>query len=103
MAAERSATESILDRRGNWLRAYRFGLRVVEQGTVVSVGDGIAWIDGLPSVAMDDVLDFEDGSRGLVVVLAKSLIGAILLHATEALTAGTAVHVSKRKLNDSRR
>jgi F-type H+-transporting ATPase subunit alpha len=98
MAADLSAPESVLDRRAAWLRAYRFGLRVVEQGTVVSVGDGIAWIEGLPSAAMDDVLDLDDGSRALVVVLGKRMIGAILLHATKALTAGTAVHVSKRKL-----
>ncbi|MET0515006.1 MAG: F0F1 ATP synthase subunit alpha [Nitrospiraceae bacterium] len=88
----------MLEQRAAWLQAYRFGLRVVEQGTVVSVGDGIAWIEGLPSAAMDDVLDLEDGSRALVVVLAKNLIGANLLQATEKLTAGTAVHVSGRHL-----
>ena len=98
MAVEQFAAESLLDRRAAWLRSYRFGLRIAEQGTVVSVGDGIAWIDGLPSAGMDDVLDFEDGSRGLVVVLAKNLMGAILLHATDALTAGTLVHVSVRRL-----
>lgn len=98
MAVEQSAAESLLDRRAAWLQSYRFGLRVAEQGTLVSVGDGIAWIDGLPSAGMDDVLDFEDGSRGLVVVLAKNLIGAVLLQATDALTAGTSVHVSVRRL-----
>lgn len=98
MAVESRRPSSLLDERAAWLRSYRFGLRVVEQGTVVSVGDGIAWIMGLPSAAMDDVLDFEDGSRALVVVLAKNLIGAILLQATDALTAGTAVQVSKIKL-----
>ncbi len=98
MAVEQSAAESLLDRRAAWLQSYRFGLRVDEQGTVVSVGDGIAWIDGLPSAGMDDVLNFEDGSRGLVVVLAKNLIGAILLQATDALTAGTSVYVTVRRL-----
>ena len=98
MSVERPIADSLLERRTDWLRTYRFGVRIAEQGTVVSVGDGIAWIGGLPSAAMDDVLDFEDGSRGLVVVLAKNLIGAILLHATDALTAGTSVHVSVRRL-----
>lgn len=98
MATEESADESLLDRHADWLRSYRFGIRIAEQGIVVSVGDGIAWIDGLPSAGMEDVLEFEDGSRGLVVVLKKEVIGAILLQATEALTAGTAVHVSARRL-----
>lgn len=98
MTVKSRAMESLLKRRAGWLREYRFGLRVVEQGTVVSVGDGIAWIEGLPSAAMDDLLDLEDGSRALVVVLAKTLIGAILLEATNDLTAGITAHVSGRRL-----
>jgi len=93
-----STSNSLLERQAGWLHDYRFGLRTLEQGTVVSVGDGIAWIEGLPSAAMDDILDLEDGSRALVVVLAKNSLGAILLHATDELTAGTAVHVSGRHL-----
>jgi F-type H+-transporting ATPase subunit alpha len=67
-----SISNSLLERQAGWLHDYRFGLRALEQGTVVSVGDGIAWIEGLPSAAMDDILDLEDGSRALVVVLAKN-------------------------------
>jgi F-type H+/Na+-transporting ATPase subunit alpha len=93
-----SISNSLLERQAGWLHDYRFGRRALEQGTVVSVGDGIAWIEGLPSAAMDDILDLEDGSRALVVVLAKNSLGAILLHATDELTAGTAVHVSGRHL-----
>lgn len=91
-------SNSLLARQAGWLHNYRFGLRVLEQGTVVAVGDGIAWIEGLPSAAMDDVLDLEDGSQALVVVLATHSIGAILLRATGKLTAGTAAHVSGRLL-----
>ena len=59
MPAECLIADSLLDRRAAWLRTYRFGVRIAEQGTVVSVGDGIAWIGGLPSAGMDDVLDFD--------------------------------------------
>lgn len=71
------------------LRGYRFGLRLTEQGRVVSIGDGIAWISGLPSAAMDEVLELEDGSRALVFHLEQELLGAILLRQTSALGAGT--------------
>ena len=98
METKQPADESLLDRHAERLRSYRFGMRIAEQGIVVSVGDGIAWINGLPSAGMEDVLEFEDGSRGLVVVLKKELIGAILLQATETLTAGTPAHVSARRL-----
>lgn len=98
MSDQVSLAGSLLKQRSAWLQDYRFALRVSEQGIVVSVGDGIAWIEGLPSAAMDDLLDLDDGSRALVVVLARNLIGAILLKATKELTAGTKAHVSRRHL-----
>ena len=81
--------EGALARRGAWLRSYRPGLRLREQGRVVSVGDGIAWVAGLPTAAMDDLLLFDDGSEGLVFDLAGALVGAVLLRETADLTAGT--------------
>jgi F-type H+-transporting ATPase subunit alpha len=79
----------LLERQAHWLDNYRLDLRVEEQGTVVSVGDGIAWIAGLPSAAIDEVLLLDDGSQALVFDLNQGLLGAILLHDTERLTAGT--------------
>ena len=80
------------------LSAYRFGLRLTEQGRVTSIGDGIAWISGLPSAAMDEVLELEDGSRALVFHLEQKLLGAILLRQTSALGAGTLVYRSGGRL-----
>lgn len=81
-----------------WLRDYRFGLRVDEQGIVVAVGDGIAWIEGLPSAAMDEILDLEDGSRAMVFQLETHVVGAILLEQTSRLTAGMIAHLSGRRM-----
>jgi F-type H+-transporting ATPase subunit alpha len=88
-----------LERQAEWLAHYRPGLRVSERGSVVSVGDGIAWIAGLPSAAMDDILIFGDGSRAMVFDLTEALIGAIMLHETDALTAGTQVELTGRTLS----
>jgi F-type H+-transporting ATPase subunit alpha len=87
-----------LSRRDRWIAGYRFGLRLREQGSVVSVGDGIAWIRGLPSAAIDELLQFDDGSQGLVFHLGRELLGAILLHETQGLTAGRAVVGTARRL-----
>jgi F-type H+-transporting ATPase subunit alpha len=92
-------TTSLLDQQAAWVDEYRFHVGVRERGSVVSVGDGIAWIAGLPSAAMDDVLSFEDGSRAMVFDLTEDLIGAVLLHDSEALTAGTPVHLTGRPLS----
>jgi F-type H+-transporting ATPase subunit alpha len=82
----------------DWLKQYRFRPRLTEQGTILSIGDGIANIGGLPSAAMDEILECEDGSRALVSSLEERLIGAILLEQRPALTAGTAVHLSGHRL-----
>jgi F-type H+/Na+-transporting ATPase subunit alpha len=101
MSMAKSAT-SPLARQANWLETYDLQLRVAEQGRVISVGDGIAWIDGLPSAAMDEVLRFEDGSRGLVFHLGAERIGAILLNqgsGEQELTAGAAAFLTGRTLD----
>ncbi|RLA44096.1 MAG: F0F1 ATP synthase subunit alpha [Gammaproteobacteria bacterium] len=89
----------LLDARADWLRQYRPGLRISEQGSVVSVGDGIVWISGLPSVAMEDLLLFEDGSKAMVFDLNEELVGAVLLHESEQLSAGTIVFQSHLTLS----
>ncbi|HEY8157404.1 MAG TPA: F0F1 ATP synthase subunit alpha [Methylobacter sp.] len=98
-AAGSEAADSLLDKQAEWLANYQPGLRIVEQGTVVSVGDGISWIKGLPSAAIEDILVFADGSRGMVFDLNRDRIGAILLYETEALTSGTTVRLSKHSLS----
>ncbi len=89
----------LLKKQADWLKQYRPGLSITEQGIVASVGDGIAWITGLPSVAMEAVLAFEDGSQAMVFDLTEELVGAVLLHETEQLTAGTAVYLCPQALS----
>ncbi|MGD2139269.1 MAG: F0F1 ATP synthase subunit alpha [Burkholderiales bacterium] len=86
-----NSTGRLLKRQADWVAHYQPGLRMHEQGRVVSVGDGIAWVSGLPSARMDEILEFADGSRAMVFDLTEGLIGAVLLHDTNELTAGTTV------------
>ncbi len=87
------------DDRAEWLDRYRFGLRVSQQGTVLSIGDGIARIGGLPSARVHEILNFEDGSRAVVFSLARDAISAVLLEQGPALTAGATVYLSGRPLS----
>jgi F-type H+-transporting ATPase subunit alpha len=88
-----------LDKQARWLEQYSLGLRISEQGTVVSVGDGIAWISGLPSIAMEDLLLFADGSQAMVFDLNEELVGAVLLHESESLSSGTLVYPAQHTLS----
>jgi F-type H+-transporting ATPase subunit alpha len=80
-------------------RAYRPGLRVSEVGTLVALGDGIAWVEGLPSAAIDEVLGFDDGSEALVFDLGVQRIGAIMLSQSAGLCAGATVRLTGRRLD----
>lgn len=97
-AAGSSPPTSSLARRREWVENYAFAPRLAEQGKVISLGDGIAWIEGLPSAAMDGILELEDGSRAMVFHLAQDKMGAILLKQTPALTAGTLARHSGLRL-----
>ncbi len=90
--------DTALRRQAEWLNRYQPRLRIEEQGSVVAVGDGIAWISGLPTAMMDEILHFDDGSQAMVFDLTRDLIGAILLRDTERLTAGTRVRRTGRTL-----
>ena len=94
-----SQVNTPLARQAAWLSGYRFGLRLSELGTVVSVGDGIAWIDGLPSACMDEIVRLEDGSQALVFHLAHNRIGAILLCQTTRITAGAKAFLTGKGLS----
>jgi F-type H+-transporting ATPase subunit alpha len=48
-------------------------------GRVVEVGDGIARVSGLPGAAVNEVLEFEDGTVGLALNLDEDTIGAVVL------------------------
>jgi len=85
--------------RPRWLDAYRFALRVTEQGNIVSIGDGIARVKGLPSAAMEEILEFEDGSRAVVFALEPEMLSAILLAQSDKLTSGAVAHLSRRRLS----
>jgi F-type H+-transporting ATPase subunit alpha len=48
-------------------------------GRIVEVGDGIARISGLPGAAVNELLEFEDGTVGLSLNLDEDTIGAVIL------------------------
>ena len=83
----------------DWLVNYQLKIHYSELGSVVSVGDGIAWISGLPSAAMDEIIHFCDGTHGVIFELASELIGVVLLHEKAGLKAGTEAFRSGRSVD----
>lgn len=91
---------SFLEVQRQQIEHYEFAVRLSEQGEVVSVGDGIIWIRGLPSAAIDEILISQDGHcMAMVFYLTESLVGAILLIQSNELRAGTLIYHFKRSLS----
>ncbi|KOO04478.1 F0F1 ATP synthase subunit alpha [Vibrio nereis] len=99
MLPDEDELRSPITQQAVWLKHYKPGLRIEERGVVLSIGDGISRITGLPSAAMGDVLIMEDGSQAMVFDLTEDLVSAVLLHETSQLTAGTPVHHSNHSLS----
>lgn len=87
-----------LGRLGRRLEGYRFAPRIGDRGWVESVGDGIAWVHGLPSAAAEGLVRFEDGSRGLAFELQAERIGVILLDPYSTVSSGSLVSHSSELL-----
>ncbi|MEX1367702.1 MAG: F0F1 ATP synthase subunit alpha [Nannocystaceae bacterium] len=61
------------------VQGYDNSLSVEETGTVLTVGDGIARIDGLSNAMAGELLEFPHDVRGLVLNLEEGNVGAALL------------------------
>ena len=68
-------------------------------GRVAEVGDGIARVSGLPDAAVNELLEFEDGSVGLALNLDEDSIGAVVLGDADAIEEGGTVKATGRILS----
>jgi F-type H+-transporting ATPase subunit alpha len=72
--------DEIRDALARFVEDYEPGTSSAEEvGTVVECGDGIARVAGLPSAMASELLEFEDGTRGLALNLDVSEIGVVIL------------------------
>jgi F-type H+-transporting ATPase subunit alpha len=72
--------EEIRDALARFVTEYEpAGASREEVGTVTECGDGIARVEGLPSVMASELLEFENGVRGLALNLDIREIGVVIL------------------------
>src|ERR1035438_298251 len=72
--------EEIRDALARFVEAYEPDAASLEEvGTVTECGDGIARVEGLPSAMANELLEFEDGTRGLALNLDVREIGVVIL------------------------
>jgi F-type H+-transporting ATPase subunit alpha len=62
-----------------------------EVGTVVSSGDGIARIEGLPSAMANEMLEFENGTLGIALNLDVREVGVVVMGNSAGIEEGSTV------------
>ena len=70
-----------------------------EVGVVTSTGDGIAHVEGLPSVMAEELLEFPGGIYGVAMNLEAQEVGAVILGDSEKLEEGQEVRRTGKVLS----
>ena len=68
-----------------------------EVGRVLSLGDGIATIYGLQNAKYGELLQFENGTEGMVLSLEQKAVGCVLFGTQNGLTEGSKVKCTGRE------
>jgi F-type H+/Na+-transporting ATPase subunit alpha len=85
--------EEIRSALDSFVQSYQPGAAAREEvGRVSEAGDGIARVEGLPSVMANELLRFADGTLGLALNLDVREIGVVVLGEFSGIEAGQEVH-----------
>ncbi len=78
------------------IAAWRAEFQEEEEGTIIEIGDSIAHIHGLTHCMASEMLEFSNGSFGLVFNLEEDSVGAVVLGEYEDLKEGDTVRRTRR-------
>ncbi len=78
------------------IREFGKKVEVAEVGTVLSIGDGIARIHGLSEVMAGELVEFSNGTRGLVLNLEEDNVGVAVMGPYEGIREGDQVKRTQR-------
>ena len=76
------------------LEGFKPDLAAAQVGRVLEVGDGIATVGGLPDCAVNEMLEFENGTIGLALNLDENSIGAVVLGEVGSIEEGQVVRAT---------
>ncbi len=66
-------------------------LQTYQLGRVISVSDGICWMDGLADIMYGEVVEFDCGERGMVLDIQRERIGCVIYGRYENIESGSPI------------
>ncbi len=80
----------------NQIKNYNKQIQVHEEGTVLTVGDGIVMVDGLNNVMLGELVKFPEDIYGMVLNLEQNVCGIVLMGDESKIKEGQKVLRTKR-------
>ena len=81
------------------IKQYESRIEMKENGTVISVGDGIATVYGLRNCMANELLRFEDGSFGMAQNLEEDTVSVAVLSDKDTIREGSVVYRTNQALS----
>ncbi|KAI3745963.1 hypothetical protein L6452_08378 [Arctium lappa] len=78
------------------IEQYNREVKIVNTGTVLQVGDGIARIHGLDEVMAGELVEFEEGTIGIALNLESTNVGVVLMGDGLLIQEGSSVKATGR-------
>ena len=73
------------------IETFSLNVDVNETGKVISVADGVANVYGLKNVMAGEMVEFENGEKGMALNLEESSVGIVILGKTDGIKEGSSV------------
>ncbi len=70
---------------------YKPAINKYQLGRVLTVSDGICWLDGLADIMYGEVIEFECGERGMILDIQPDRIGCVIFGEFEHIESGSKV------------
>lgn len=70
---------------------FDFSVNIEETGKVVSIADGVASVYGIKNVMANEMVEFENGARGLALNLEENSVGIVVLGSSAGIKEGQSV------------
>ncbi|MFK0340452.1 F0F1 ATP synthase subunit alpha [Campylobacter coli] len=77
---------------------FDINLEIEETGKIISVADGVAKVYGLKNIMAGEMVEFDNGDKGMALNLEESSVGIVILGKGEGLKEGTSVKRLKKLL-----
>jgi len=80
------------------IESFEFDVSINETGKIISMADGIAQVYGLKDAMASEIIEFENGAKGIALSLEENSVGVVVLGDTAGLVEGTSVKRTKKLL-----